>query len=88
MAAQNEQRRKLTVLANGFRIQAEGTLLPGSRVTDYLNNAGAFMALTNADVWHAAEGRKLISAPFLNIQRACVEIVIPDETPALPRKAA
>jgi hypothetical protein len=82
MAEQDGNRRKFTVLANGFRIQGEGTLLPGARVTDYLNNSKAFLALTHADVWHVAQGRKLMEAPFLNINRGSIEVVIPDDAPA------
>ena len=83
MTEQGRNRRKFTVLANGFRIQGEGTMLPGARVTDFLNNAKAFLALTHADVWHVADGRKLAAAPFLNVNRSSIEVVIPDNTPAL-----
>jgi hypothetical protein len=75
MTEQGSNRRKFTVLANGFRIQGEGTMLP--------NNAKAFLALTHADVWHVADGRKLAAAPFLNVNRSSIEVVIPDNTPAL-----
>jgi hypothetical protein len=87
VTTQND-RRKFTVLANGFQIKGEGTVLPGARVTDYLNNSRAFVALTNAQVWHVAEGRKLVDAPFLNINRSCVEIVIPENGPLPAPKAA
>lgn len=88
MAEQDGNRRKLTVLANGFRIQGEGTMLPGARVSDYLNNSKAFLALTHADVWHVSDGRKLVTAPFLNINRSGIEVVIPDDKPALAPEAA
>lgn len=88
MAEQHGNRRKLTVLANGFRIQGEGTMLPGARVSDYLNNSKAFIALTHADVWHVADGRKLATAPFLNLNRSGIEIVIPADTPAPAPEAA
>ena len=82
MAEQDGSRRKLTVLANGFRIQGEGTMLPGARVSDYLNNSRAFLALTNADVWHVTDGRKLVTTSFLNINLDSIEVVIPDDKPA------
>jgi hypothetical protein len=83
MAADNSNRSKFTVLANGFRIKGHGSVIPGARVTDYLNSAEDFIALTNADVWEIGSGRKLMSAPFITINRSNVEIVIPDEAPAV-----
>lgn len=82
MAANDSGRTKFTVLANGFRINGCAWVLPGARVTDFLNQIGDFIALTDADVWEAGSGRKLMSAPFLNINRSNVEIVIPDNTRA------
>ena len=80
--AENSNRTKFTVLANGFHIKGHGSVLPGARVTDYLNKADDFIALTDAEVWEVGTGRRLIAAPFINIHRGSVEIVIPDEPPA------
>lgn len=82
MAADNSNRTKVTVLANGFRIKGHSSVLPGARVTDFLNKACDFIALTDAEVWQVESGRKLMTVPFLNLNRSSVEIVIPDDTPA------
>jgi len=79
MAEQDDYRRKITVLGHGLKIRGEGNLPAGARITDYLNESKAFIALTNAEVWDTAAGRKLVSSPFMNVSRSCVEIVIPDE---------
>ncbi len=68
---------KLTVFANGFRINGYGTVLPGARVTDYMNDSKTFIAITDATVWDVKDGRKVLSAPFLNINRSMVEFVVP-----------
>jgi hypothetical protein len=82
MGGNDIRRTKFTVLANGFRIKGHGSVLPGARVTDFLNKAGDFIALTDAQVWEVATGRRLIAAPFLNVNRSNVELVIPDHAPA------
>ena len=43
--AENSNRTKFTVLANGFHIKGHGSVLPGARVTDYLNKADDFSAV-------------------------------------------
>jgi len=77
MAAE-DHRKKLTIFANGFRIKGHGHMVPGSRVTDYANDSSAFIALTDAEVWETETGRKLASAPFMNVGRDSIEIIIPE----------
>jgi hypothetical protein len=40
-------------------------------------DAKAFFAVTKAEVWDL-EGRKIFSAPFLNVSREQVVVVAPD----------
>jgi len=68
---------KLTVFANGFRISGYGSVLPGARITDYMNDAKEFIAITDASVWDMKDGRKLLSTSFLNVNRSNVEFVVP-----------
>ena len=68
---------KLTVFANGFRISGYGSVLPGARITDYMNDAKEFIAITDASVWDMKDGRKLLSTSFLNVNRGNVEFVVP-----------
>lgn len=78
MPLQDETRRKVTVLTNGYQIMGECSVLPGARVTDYLNDSRDFIALTNASVWHVADARKMMNAAFLNLNRGNVEIIVPN----------
>ena len=51
--------------------------VPGARITDYMNDAKEFIAITDASVWDMKDGRKLLSTPFLNVNRSNVEFVVP-----------
>jgi hypothetical protein len=68
---------KLSVFANGFRINGFGSVLPGARITDYMNDAKGFIAITDVTVWDVKEGRKVMSVPFINVNRDSVEFVVP-----------
>jgi hypothetical protein len=70
------ERMRLTVYASSYRINGVGNLLPGVRVTDFMNARDGFLALTNAEVW-TQEGRRVLAVPFLNIRRAVIEMVVP-----------
>ncbi len=72
----DSNQKQLTVYANGFRIKGNGNILPGARVTDYINDASDFLALTDAEVW-ASNGRFLLAAPFMNINRNSIELAVP-----------
>ena len=70
------EQTRLTVYANGYRIQGAGSLAPGARISDFMNAAGEFLALTNAEVW-TQEGSRVLAVPFLNIRRGVIEMVVP-----------
>ena len=53
-------------------------LVPGARITDFMAEARDFIAVTNAEVWELQPGgRQVASAPFLNISRFHIEIILP-----------
>ena len=70
------ERTALTVYANGYCIKGAGSLVPGARVTDYLNAGDEFLALIDVKVW-TYDGRRVLDAPFLNINRSVIEMVVP-----------
>ncbi len=70
---------KVVVLTGRYRITGNIDLLPGSRVTDFLAQAREFIAVTEADIWDLLEGRRLASCSFLNINRAHIELIMPEE---------
>ena len=72
-----DNRTRVTILTGTYRIKGSIDLLPGARVTDFMNEAKGFIAVTDAEVWEIAD-RRILTAPFVNVSRDHVEIVIPD----------
>lgn len=75
--ADEQNRTKVTILTGTYRIKGYIDLLPGARVTDFMNEARGFIAVTEAEVWEVA-GRQVFAAPFLNLNRDHVQIITPD----------
>jgi hypothetical protein len=67
---------KVTILTGTYRVKGYIELTPGARVTDYLVEAKDFIAVTDAEVWEIGD-RKIMGAPFLNVSRQHIQIVIP-----------
>jgi hypothetical protein len=73
-----QTRTKVTILTGTYRIKGYIDLIPGARLTDYIIEAKDFVAVTNAEVWESVlGGRQVLSAPFINVNRDCIQIVTP-----------
>ncbi|HUF20390.1 MAG TPA: hypothetical protein VMP00_06505 [Burkholderiales bacterium] len=72
----NENKTKVTILTGTYRIKGYIELVQGARVTDYLVEAKLFIAVTDAEVWEIGD-RRVLTAPFLNISRDHIEVVVP-----------
>jgi hypothetical protein len=73
-----EEKTKVTILTSSYRIKGYIELVPGARITDYMAEARDFIAVTQAEVWELqVGGRQVLSAPFINVSRAHVEIILP-----------
>ncbi|MCD6044574.1 MAG: hypothetical protein K0R40_4177 [Burkholderiales bacterium] len=73
-----EEKTRVTILTSSYRIKGYIELVPGARITDYMAEARDFIAVTNAEVWELqVGGRQVVSAPFINVSRAHVEIILP-----------
>jgi hypothetical protein len=72
----DESKTKITILTSTYRIKGHIDLLPGARVTDYMNDARGFIAVTDAEVWEIV-GRLVFSAPFVNVNRDHIEVIAP-----------
>ena len=75
MMAENDKTRVL-ILTDSYRIKGKIDLLPGARVTDFLDVAKDFIAVTDAEVYQS-EGSHILAAPFINVSRSHIEIVTP-----------
>ncbi|MBS4098206.1 MAG: hypothetical protein KGZ83_15370 [Sulfuricella sp.] len=69
---------RVVLLTGHYRIVGNIELYPGARLTDYLGEAKEFFAITDAEVWDF-NGRKVASANFMDINRAHVEVIMPEQ---------
>jgi len=75
----DQSRTKVTIFTGAYRVRGYIDLIPGARVTDFMTEAKPFIAVTDAEVYELeVGGRHLISAPFINLSRDHVQIVVPD----------
>lgn len=72
----HENKTKVTLLTGSYRIKGYIDLLPGARVTDFMQEAKEFVAVMDAEI-HEAEvaGRLVLAAPFIDVNRNHIEIV-------------
>ena len=71
-------RTRVTIFTSAYRIKGYIDLIPGARVTDYMAEAKAFIAVTDAEVWELQlGGRQIIAAPFLNVSREHIQVIAP-----------
>jgi hypothetical protein len=75
--AEGDSRSRVVILAGAYRIKGEIELMAGARMTDYMLDSKAFLAVTHAEVWDL-EGRKIFAAPFLNVSRSQVVVIAPE----------
>ena len=74
----DEPKTKVTILTSTYRVKGYIDLLPGARVTDFMAEARDFIAITQAEVWELQPGgRQIASAPFLNISRDHIQVILP-----------
>ena len=73
-------RTRVTIFTSSYRIKGYIDLIPGARVTDYMTEAKAFIAVTDAEVWELQlGGRQIIAAPFLNVCREHIQVIAPGQ---------
>lgn len=65
------------ILTKYLKITGNIGLLPGVRLTDYMNETKDFIAVTEAEVFDRASGAKVMAGGFLNVQRSHIELVMP-----------
>jgi hypothetical protein len=74
----NEKMTKVTILTASFQIKGYVNLLPGARLTDFMNESKGFVAVIDAEVREIGEGMRFVqTADFLNVNRSHIHLVIP-----------
>lgn len=69
---------EVVILTAQHRIRGRIALLPGARLTDYVQHAGDFMAVVDAQVC-TTTGTPLFSAGFVDVATRAIEIILPAE---------
>jgi hypothetical protein len=73
-----EDRTKVTIFTSSYRVRGYIDLVPGARITDFMAESRDFIAVTKAEVWELQPGgRQVAAAPFLNVSRDHIEIILP-----------
>ena len=72
----DDSRTRVTILTGTYRIKGYIELIRGARLTDFITEAGEFIAVTDAEVVDLS-GRLILNEPFLDVSRNHVEIIIP-----------
>ncbi len=76
--AEMGDKTRVTILTGTYRIKGHINLQPGARVTDYMVESKDFIAVTDVEVWEVG-GRHVANAPFVNVSRDHIQIVIPGQ---------
>ncbi|MBT8353779.1 MAG: hypothetical protein HKP41_03145 [Desulfobacterales bacterium] len=72
------ERTKVTIMSQKHKIDGFIDLIPGARLTDYMNNSNRFIAVTDARVFDH-ENNQILEAKFLDILVDNIEIIFPSE---------
>jgi len=75
---ENEDKMKVTIFTRNYRISGVIELFQGARLTDYLLEAGSFIAVKNAEVLDR-DDLKVLTSSFLSVNRDNIEIILPAE---------
>jgi hypothetical protein len=75
---EHEDKMKVNIFTRNYRIAGVIELFQGARLTDYLAEAGSFIAVTNAEVFDT-HNKKGLTTSFLAVHRDNIEIILPAE---------
>ena len=64
------------ILTKDFRIEGEIDLVPGARLTDFMNQTTQFMVVTTAVVTDR-NNNEVIRSDFINVLVSNIEIILP-----------
>jgi hypothetical protein len=72
----HDNKTRVTILTDAYRIKGYIDLLPGARVTDFMHEAREFLAVIDAEVYEIElGGRQVLTAPFIDVNRGHIQII-------------
>ncbi|MBU1140223.1 MAG: hypothetical protein KKD01_18925 [Proteobacteria bacterium] len=75
----SQLKTQVIILTKYFRIDGEIDLLPGARLTDFMNSVSQIMVVTDARVTDH-DGKELVKGKFINVLVRNIEIILPSES--------
>ena len=82
--SETQETTEVMILTTTYSIQGRIALVTGARLTDYIKQAGDFIAVSNAVV-SDLKGNELFQASFIDISKIHIEIISPKHS-KLPKK--
>ena len=74
--ATHEDKTRVTILTGSYRIIGYIDLLPGARVTDFMQESREFVAVMDAEIYEVEmAGRQVLSVPFIDVNRNHIQII-------------
>ena len=70
---------EVIIISKQFRIEGKIDLLPGSRLTDFMNESREFMVVTDAVVYDHQK-TEVLKAHFINVLVKNIEIIVPADS--------
>lgn len=74
-----ENQTRVVILTASYRIKGYIDVLPGARVTDYMQGAKDFIAVTEAEVWAVTGAGLVLSAAFVDVSRDQIQVITVQE---------
>jgi hypothetical protein len=76
IVATHENKTKVMILTGSYRIKGYIDLLPGARVTDFMQESREFVAVMEAEIYESeVAGRQVMVVPFIDVNRNHIQII-------------
>ena len=73
------EKTKVTILTQTHKIEGMIDLIPGARLTDYMNNSNRFIAVTDARIFDS-EGKQILESKFIDVLVDNIEVILPSDS--------
>jgi len=73
---ENSDKMQVHIFTHQFKLVGYLSIFSGVRLTDYMNEAKAFLSITDVRAYDLA-GQAIFAAGFLNVRRDSIELIVP-----------
>ena len=75
----SEHKTQVIILTKDFRIEGDIDLIPGSRLTNFMNDVKKIMVVTDATV-KDHDGKEILRGKFIDVLVRNIEIILPADS--------